>query len=220
MGTDRTIKIYIVDDHKIFREGITSLISYNDDMEVIGSAASFQELTNDITDKDPDVILMDLTLKDCSGIDATKWVLSQKPDVKVLIFSMHQEAHLVKEVLSSGAIGYLLKDAGTKEMVNSIRVVANGSSYYSPEISQILIQQLTNPTPAKTKGNTSGELTKRELEVLKLIADEKDNREIADLLFISIRTVDTHRRNLLTKLGVKNSAGLIKYAYKSGLLEL
>jgi DNA-binding NarL/FixJ family response regulator len=213
------ISIYIVDDHKIFREGIASLIAYNKEIEVIGSAASFEEMTRDILQLQPDVILMDLTLRDCSGIDATKWVLQENPDARVLIFSMHQEEKLVKEVLASGAKGYLLKDAGTKEMFNAIQVVANGSSYYSPEISQILIQQLMHPEKSKnTGGNT--DLTKRELEVLKLIVAEKDNREIAESLFISIRTVDTHRRNIISKLGVKNSAGLVKYAYKIGLIEL
>jgi len=218
MKESKPISIYIVDDHKIFREGVASLISYSNDMEVIGSAGSFEELTNNFVSKSADVILMDLTLRDCSGIDAAKWILSKDKDAKVLIFSMHQEPDLVKKVLACGAIGYLLKDGGTKEMLNSIRVVANGSSYYSPEISQILIQQIVNPTADKSDGNS--DLTKREMEVLKLIAEEKDNREIAEILFISIRTVDTHRRNILQKLDVRNTAGLIKYAIKNGVIEL
>jgi len=213
------ISIFIVDDHKVFRQGITSLIDYEEDIEVIGTAGSIQEFMETILNYEPDIILMDITLKDGEGPEATKWILDKKPDCKVLIFSMHQEDKYVKKVLASGARGYLLKDAGTKEMLKAIRTVYEGETFYSQPIMQSIVSQLMdNKTPKK---NLVGKnLTKRELEILKLIAEEKSNKEIANSLFISTRTVDAHRRNLLEKLQAKNTASLVKHAIRLGLIEL
>jgi len=208
-----------VDDHKVFREGITSLINYEKDLEVIGTAGSVQEFMEKILDHNPDIILMDISLKDGEGPVATKWIKEKKPMCKVLIFSMHQEDKYVKKVLKSGANGYLLKDAGTKEMMNAIRTVYSGETFYSQTIMQSIVKQLMNDK--STKKNIAGQnLTRRELEILKLIAEEKSNKEIAVILFISSRTVDAHRRNLLEKLQVKNTAGLVKHAIRIGLIEL
>jgi len=213
------ISVFIVDDHKIFRQGIQSLIDYEKDIDVIGTAGSVQEFMNEILEYDPDVILMDISLKDGEGPDATKWILEKKPKSKVLIFSMHQEDKYVKKVLKSGASGYLLKDAGTKEMLNAIRVVNSGETFYSNPIMQSIVKQFMDDKSSKK--NLSGQnLTKRELEVLKLIVDEKGNKEIANILFISKRTVDAHKRNLLEKLQVKNTVGLVKHAIKLGIVDL
>ncbi|MFT4754293.1 MAG: DNA-binding NarL/FixJ family response regulator [Salibacteraceae bacterium] len=210
------IKIYIVDDHKIFRDGISSLISFEEEMEVVGSV---QEFMADIKTHEPDVILMDISLQDGSGTDATKWLKEQNIDGKVLILSMHREEKYVKKVLECGADGFLLKDAGTKEMLNTIKTVYQGDNFYSHEIMQSLVKQLTNRKTA-TKDLTGEQLSKREMEVLKLFAEEKSNQEVADALFISTRTVDTHRRNMLDKLQLKNNAGLVKHALRIGLIEL
>ncbi len=213
------ITVFIVDDHKVFRQGIKSLIDFEEDIEVIGTAGSIQEFMEDILKQEPDIILMDITLKNGEGIEAAKWVLDKKPTCKVLIFSMHQEDKYVKKVLASGAHGYLLKDAGTKEMMKAIRTVYNGENFYSHTIMQSIVNQLMNNKTSK-KNIVGKKLTKRELEVLKLIAEEKSNKEIADTLFISTRTVDAHRRNLLEKLQAKNTASLVKHAIRLGLIEL
>lgn len=213
------ITVFIVDDHKIFRQGIQSLIDYEKDIDVIGTAGSVQEFMANILDYDPDIILMDISLKDGEGPDATKWIIEKKPKSKVLIFSMHQEDKFVKKVLKSGASGYLLKDAGTEEMLNAIRVVHSGKTFYSNPIMQSIVKQLMDDKPSK-KTLVGQKLTKRELEVLKLITEEKSNKEIANLLFISKRTVDAHKRNLLEKLQVKNTVGLVKHAIKLDLIEL
>ncbi len=213
------ISIFIVDDHKVFREGITSLINYEKDLEVIGTAGSIQEFMEKIINFDPDIILMDITLKDGEGPAATKWLKEKKPSSKVLIFSMHQEKKYIKKVLKSGASGYLLKDAGTKEMMQAIRTIYSGETFYSQTIMQSIVKQLMDDKPTK-KNITGQNLTKRELEILKLIAEEKSNKEIAETLFISNRTVDAHRRNILEKLQVKNTAGLVKHALRIGLIEL
>jgi len=214
------IAVYIVDDHKIFRQGIGSLIGSEDDMEVISYAGSVQEFTEDIKNHQPDVILMDITMKDGVGTDATTWYKKQDfGTAKVLILSMHREEKYVKNVLEAGADGFLLKDAGTREMLNAIRQVYEGEQFYSPEILQSIVKQLT--TKNASKKTIAGEkLSKRETEVLRLIADEYSNQEIADALFISIRTVDTHRRNMLEKLQLRNTAGLVKYAIRNGLADV
>ncbi len=213
------ITVFIVDDHKIFRQGIQSLIDYEKDIDVIGTAGSVQEFMANILEYDPDIILMDISLKDGEGPDATKWILEKKPKSKVLIFSMHQEDKYVKKVLKSGANGYLLKDAGTEEMLKAIRVVHGGETFYSNPIMQSIVKQFMDDKPSK-KNLVGQNLTKRELEVLKLITEEKSNKEIANILFISKRTVDAHKRNLLEKLQVKNTVGLVKHAIKLGLIEL
>ncbi len=213
------IAIYIVDDHKIFRDGVISLISYEDDMKIIGSAGSIEEFMGDILNHDPDVILMDISLKDGEGTDAASWLKEKKPESKVLILSMHRDEKYVKKVVDSGANGYLLKDGGTEEMLKAIKTVQDGHPFYSPEIMNTMVKQLVTGNSPK-KQLAGQKLTRREIEVLKLIAEEQSNQEIADLLFISIRTVNTHRTNLLNKLEVKNTAGLVRYAIKNGITEL
>jgi len=215
------ITLYIVDDHKIFRQGIQSLIGYEEDMEIIGSASSLKEFMEDIPkhQPSPDLIIMDITLGDGTGTDGVKWWRTKQPESKFLMLSMHREEKYVQSVLKAGANGYLLKDAGTKEMMNAIRTVYNGNTFYSHQIFQAIVHQMTGGAPPK-KDKVGEKLTKRELEVLTLLAEEKSNHEIADMLFISVRTVDTHRQNLLTKLRVKNTAGLVKHAIRMGLIEL
>ena len=213
------ITIYIVDDHKVFRDGVASLIKYEEDMKVIGSAGTVQRFMSEIETINPNVILMDISIGKDDGTIATKWIKEKNPTTKVLILSMHHEDKYIKKVLEAGANGYLLKDAGTNEMMQAIRAVAKGKSFYSQKISDAMVQQLLqrNVPQKELKGK---KLTPRELEILKLIAEEKSNQEIADSLFISIRTVDTHRRNLLEKLQVKNTAGLVRYAIQQGIVEL
>ncbi len=214
-----SITVFIVDDHKVFREGVSSLIGYEEDMQVIGTAGSKQEFMDNILAYQPEVILMDISLKDGEGTDATRWLKEKRPDCKILILSMHREDKYIKKVLDSGANGYMLKDAGTNEMLNAIRAIYQGETYYSQQITQAIVQQVVSGKKPKKELVGKG-LSKRELEVLKYIAEEKANKEIADLLFISVRTVDAHRRHLLEKLQVKNTAGLVKAALRMGLIDL
>ncbi|MEM1122310.1 MAG: response regulator transcription factor [Bacteroidota bacterium] len=211
------IKILVADDHKVFREGIISILEEVEDITVIAEAGDGREVLDRLKEAQPDVILMDITMGDTSGIDTTKLVKKDYPQIKVLALSMHSESSYIVKMLEVGASGYLLKDAGKEEMETAIRVVAKGNTYYSQQVSSIIVQHLTNPNKMK-EDKSNVPLTKREKEVLKLIADEYSNPEIAEKLFISIRTVDTHRRNLLEKLQVKNTAGLVKYAIKFGIV--
>lgn len=212
------IKVLIADDHKIFRDGLKSLMEGESDIKVIGDAADGNQVLLLLQNLQPDVILMDISMGEAGGIATTQIVREKYPDIKVLVLSMHSESSYILKMLELGASGYMLKDAGKAEMLSAIRTVASGNSYYSSAVSAKLVEALTRRNKAVTKRDDIP-LTPRELEMLKLIAEEYSNQEIANKLFISIRTVDTHKRNLLEKLKVKNTAGLVKYALKKGLLE-
>lgn len=212
------INILVADDHKVFRDGIISILEDVADITVIAEAGDGREVMERLKKVQPHVILMDITMGDTNGIDTSKLVKASYPDIKVLALSMHSESGYIMKMLEVGASGYLLKDAGKEEMETAIRVVAKGDTYYSQQVSSIIVQQLTNPNkPKESKGGVP--LTRREKEVLSLIAEEYSNPEIAEKLFISIRTVDTHRRNLLEKLQAKNTAGLVRYAIRHGIVE-
>jgi len=211
------IKLFIADDHKVFRDGVSSILESAEDVEVVGEAGNGREATDGIRQYKPDVVLMDISMPDASGIDLTKVIRKDLPNTKVLIFSMHHESSYIMKALEAGASGYLLKDAGSTEMINAIRTVFNNGTYYSPEVSGVLIEHLTKGTNPKDEADGTP-LTKRETEILKLIAEEYSNPEIATKLFISPRTVDTHRRNILAKLELKNTASLVKYAIKNNVV--
>ena len=212
------IKILIADDHEMFRDGIASILEDIEDITIVAHAKDGRQVLDQLGQQPIDLILMDITMGDTSGIDTTRIVKERYPDIKILVLSMHTEKEYILKVLEAGALGYLLKDAGKAEVITAIRAVAEGNTYYSQSVSSIIVQHLTNPQKFK-KEKKGIPLTKRELEVLRLITEEYTNPEIAKELFISIRTVDTHRRNLLEKLQVKNTAGLVKYAIKKGIIE-
>jgi DNA-binding NarL/FixJ family response regulator len=212
------INVLIADDHKIFRDGLISLMEESPDIRVVGEAANGNEVLQKLENVQPDLILMDISMGEAGGIQATQLVKEKYPGIKILVLSMHSESSYILKMLELGASGYLLKDAGKDEMLSAIRTVASGNSYYSSQVSAKIVEALTKKSqPSRRRDDIP--LTPRELEMLKLIAEEFSNQEIAEKLFISIRTVDTHKRNLLEKLKVKNTAGLVKYAIKKGLLE-
>lgn len=215
------IRLFIVDDHKIIRVGLRGMLEREKDIQIVGEADKAEELLT-LLEKDPaDVILMDIDLGEINGIQATATVKSKFPSVHVLGLTMHEEPDFIVKMLEAGASGYLLKNAGRDELLSAIRAVAKGDSYFSQRVSSTLLQLVTSKKaqaqPARGS-HPQTPLSERELEVLRLIAQEHSNGEIADKLFISIRTVDTHRRNLLEKLGLRNTAGLVKYAIEKGIV--
>ena len=212
------MKVAIVDDHKMFRQGVEAMLEDYAELSLAWGAADSQETMAKLNETLPDVILMDITLGEESGITLTKKILETYPEIKILGLSMHKEDNYIVKILESGAKGYLLKDAGSEEMVRAIKKVFEGDTYYSSHVTNVLMKHVTQGTKPTEKGDEIP-LTARETEILKLIAEEYSNPEIAQKLFISIRTVDTHRRNLLDKLQAKNTAGLVKYAMKHGLVE-
>jgi DNA-binding NarL/FixJ family response regulator len=211
------IKVLIADDHKIFREGVRSILEKEKDVEVVAEAATGKEVMEKLSKNPVDVLVLDMDIGKPGGIEVTEMVRKDYPEVRVLILSMIGLHEFVIQALEKGATGYLLKNTGKDEVLTAIRSVAKGDSYFSKEVSVILIEQLHSPARGK-KEMMNIPLSAREVEVLKLIAQEFSNPEIAEKLFISIRTVDTHRRNLLQKLEVRNTAGLVKYAIQKGLI--
>lgn len=212
------MKVAIIDDHKIFRQGVESLLNEQSDISLAWGAENSSETFAKLALEIPDVILLDITLGEESGIVLSKKILEAHPNLKILGLSMHKEDNYIVNLLEIGAKGYLLKDAGAEEMILAIKKVYGGDTYYSSHVTNVLIKHLTKGTKPSETGDRV-KLTNRETEILKLIAEEFSNPEIAEKLFISIRTVDTHRRNLLDKLDAKNTAGLVRYALKHKLVD-
>lgn len=208
------IKIVIADDHAMFRDGIKAMIELEPSMEVIGEADNEISILEVCQSKMPDVVLMDISMGNTDGIVVTQKLKKLMPELKVLAVSMHNESQYIKSMLDHGANGYILKTTGRNEMLSAIQAVNSGATFLSSDVSLNLLKGLNQTqTPELIK------LTPREIEVLKMIANEHSNQEIADTLFISSRTVDTHRRNLLEKLALKNNAGLVRYAIQNGYVE-
>lgn len=212
------IRIAIADDHQMFRDGIIAILQQEGDLEVVGEAGNAQEVFETLDRHKPDILLLDIALGKNNGIEMTKTIRVRYPSLKVIIVSMHSESSYVIKSLEVGASGYLLKDAGKVEMLNAIRAVVSGGTYFGKQVSQILMAHFSNASRPIGK-QEEVMLTRREIEVLKLLATEHSNQEVAQKLFISVRTVDTHRRNLLEKLKLKNNAGLVRYAINNGLVE-
>ncbi|MCI5058834.1 MAG: response regulator transcription factor [Flavobacteriales bacterium] len=215
------IKVAIADDHKIFRQGVIALLQAQDNMVCVGEASDGKEIQEIIANNDVDVVLMDIDMPNVNGIEASKKIHEFNPECKILVLSMHADTKYIITMLDAGATGYILKNADKDEMIEAINAVAKGNTYYSQQVSSAILQQLH--ARKKAKPIASGDdipLTQREIDVLKLIVQEYSNAEIAEELFISIRTVDTHKRNLLEKLELKNTAGLVKYAIKKGLTDI
>lgn len=215
----RKIKVVIADDHTLFREGVKVLLSKEDDIEILGECGDGQELMDWLNNHKPDVILMDINMPVIDGLTAARQIKSATPDVQVLALSMSLEHRHILDMVSAGANGYLLKTAGRDELVAAIKAVHARDSYFSREVSDKLLRHVRIDGRNGKSTYTDGlPITPREQQVLRLIAAEKTNQEIADLLHISVRTVDTHRRNLLQKLHVKNTAGLVKFAIENFLM--
>ena len=216
------IKVVIADDHQIFIEGIKSLIKDSDRVVLMGEATDGETLMTVLRSKVPDVVLMDVGMPRMNGIEATRKIKAQFPDMKILGLTMYDDASSVSEMMKAGASGYLLKTTGKSELINAISRVQQGEKYLSNEVSMKLIERMFDENAAREEAPRvprKAEITKRELDIIRLIAEEMTNVEIAKKLNNSPMTIITHRKNLLRKLGVKNTAGLVKYAVQNGLLE-
>lgn len=209
------IRILIVDDHKIIRVGLRGLFQLQPDMTVVGEAETATQALGLTRLHHPHVVVMDIDLEQSNGIDATRQIKELDPRINILALTLHHDISFIRPMLEAGASGYVLKNAEPEELAEAVRAVARGNSYLSSSVSETLLKAMTSPP--RLNSDPDG-LTPRELEVLTLIARELSNAEIADRLFVSVRTVDTHRRNLLDKLNAKNTAGLVKHAIARGLV--
>lgn len=213
--------ILVVDDHQLVLDGLVSIVNELDDFEIIATARNGKEGLQLAGTFQPDIILMDIDMPIMNGLEATRRIKSEFNEIKVVILTMHNEVSLIKKVMEIGADGYLLKNADREEFYTALCTVSKGKSYFSAEVTQRLLHPERNSKPQFEVDENSvqlSKLTEREVDVLKQIAEGLSNKEIGEELFISHRTVDTHRTNLMKKLEVHNIAGLIKFAIKNGLV--
>ena len=214
-----SIRILLADDHKITREGLRSLISKQSDMKVVAEAENGRDAVGLAKELRPDVIIMDVSMPDLNGIEATKQILSESENVKVVALSMHSDNLFVSEMLKSGASGYMLKDCAFEELDRAIREVVRGNTYLSPMISGVVVEDYLHRLN-KSGAGESNILTDREREVLQLLAEGQSTKQIGLKLFISAKTVETHRRQIMNKLDMYTVAELTKYAIRKGLTSL
>jgi len=209
-------RVLLVDDHVVVRQGLKALFADEADIEVIGEASNGREALEFLENRTPDVVLMDISMPGLNGIEATRQIQQRYPGVKVVVLSMHANEEYVFQVLQAGASGYVLKQSDSLEVVSAIRAAVAGGSFLSPPISRTVIEDYLRRAQARGRGSDAEQLTSREREVLQLLAEGKSNRDIADELSISIKTVETHRANMMTKLGLSSKTELVKYALRKG----
>lgn len=210
--------VLIADDHQLFREGLVNLISSAPDVEVVAEAKDGREATEKAKKLKPDVVLIDIGMPEMNGIEATRIIKKDNRQVKVIAVSMHSDRQFVKGALEAGADGYLLKNCTYRQLIDAIQSVISGKKYLSDDITEMVIQGYLDPED--TAPENQADLSERELEVLKLYAEGKSTREISEKLFISVKTVGTHKQHIFEKLGLKSNADMVKYAIKEGLIQL
>jgi DNA-binding NarL/FixJ family response regulator len=214
-----SISILLVDDHKIMRAGLRALIEKEKDLKVVGETADGRRAVELARDLSPEVIIMDISMNNLNGIDATRQITAAFPDVKVLALSMHSDEHFVAGMLEAGASGYLLKDCAVEELSLAIRTAVSGNTYLSPPISKVVIRDYVGRL-AKGILSPSHLLTSKEREILQLLAEGKTSKEISYSLNLSARTVEAHRREMMDKLDIHSVAELTKYAVRKGITDL
>ena len=213
----KPIKVLLVDDHPLVLDGIRARLEDEGGIDVVGDACNGQDALEKAQSLSPDVVLMDVSMPVMNGFDATRKLRECCPQVRVLILSMHDNREYILQLIQSGAAGYILKDVSSEEMVKAIETMNQGGTYFSSGASQTLFARFDEPAAS---AQDSGVLTRRELTVLKLLAEGRNNKEIARELDISVRTVETHRQNIKSKLNIQTAAGLVRYAIEHNLVQL
>ena len=214
------MRVIIADDHKIFREGLRVLLESLGDIEILGEAENGRLLLKLIRKDEPDLVIVDVAMPDMNGIEAARQIKSFNPDIKVLALSMHSDSRFVTQMLKAGANGYLLKDCAFDELTVAMNTVSKNQVYLSPGITDLVVKAYLTKNAEPGETTDTGVLTSREREILQLLAEGKSTQEIATALSISSKTVDTHRRQVMTKLGLHSVAELTQYAIRKGIIVL
>jgi len=213
------VKILVVDDHAIVREGVRMILAKENDLEVVGEAGDGQQAL-DLTELlRPDVIIMDISMPGMGGIEATQTVRAKHPEVQVLALTMHEDESYVFQLLRAGAAGYVLKRAAAQDLVQAVRAAAKGEAFLYPSVARKVVEDYLRRVETGEERERYDGLTTREKEILTLIAQGLSNQQIAEKLFISIKTVQTHRAHILEKLGLHDRTELVRYAIRKGLIE-
>lgn len=225
--TGEKINILIADDHHLIRAGLRAMLSHIKDFEVVGEAQDGKEVISKTEELSPNVIIMDISMPNINGIEATKLIKSKFPSTKILVLTQHENNEYIYQILAAGGSGYLLKNTPKEDFIDAIRTVAKGENYFSKKISDLIMEQYLinkNKEGSNDRQNSNEKgiihLTSREKEIIQLIAKEMSNQKIADQLYISLRTVETHRRNIMHKLKLNNVIGLIKYAVQNDIITI
>jgi DNA-binding NarL/FixJ family response regulator len=214
-----TIKILLADDHKIVRDGLRTLVEKEPDMEVVGEAENGRKAVKLTRELSPDLVIMDVTMSDLNGIEAARQIHKETPDVKVIALSMHSDRRFVAGMLEAGASGYLLKDCAFEELTRAIKNVISNKIYLSPGITDVVVKDYLGKS-TKASHSAFSDLTNREREVLQLLAEGRSTKQIAESLHVSVKTIETHRRQIMEKLDIHSIAELTKYALREGLTSL
>ncbi|MBN1987241.1 MAG: response regulator transcription factor [Prolixibacteraceae bacterium] len=213
-----TIKVVIADDHQLFREGLVNLLASAPDIEVIAQAKDGKDAMEKTFQLKPDVVLIDIGMPQMNGIDATRQLKKEMPEVKIIAVSMHSDRQYVKGILEAGADGYLLKNCTYHQLTDAIQSVFSGKKILSEDITDLVIKGYLEPAEVENDG--FADLSEREVEILQLYAEGKSTREISEKLFISVKTVGTHKQHIFEKLNLKNNADIIKFALRKGMIHL
>lgn len=220
----RRLRLLLVDDHAVLRAGLRALLNAEPDLAVIGEAESGQQAVDMTRALQPDVVLMDVTMPGMSGIEATRRIKTAHPEVQVLALTMHDDASYLRDILEAGGSGYVLKEAASDELLSAIRAVYQGGTFLHPSHTKILLDDMLDREQAR-EGPAGGKqeryrlLSDREAQVFKLVALGHRNSEIAEMLHLSVKTVETYKARLMQKLGLRSRAALVRYALKLGILE-
>jgi two-component system, NarL family, response regulator NreC len=218
-GSLDKIRVLLADDHTILRAGLKMMLNAQPDIETVGEASDGRQAISEAERLAPDVIIMDITMPECNGIEATRQIKRLLPEVRVLILTMHENEEYLFQTLRAGAAGYMLKEAADTDLISAIRVVSSGRFYLSPSAQSMLVSDYLQRVHTGEERDSYSALTEREREILKLVAEGYTNNQIGERLFISPKTVDTHRTHVMDKLNLHSRAELVKYAMRRGLLE-
>jgi len=216
----KQINIILADDHRIFRDGLKSLLAGNDFIHIMSEASSGEELLEMLKSSRPDVVIVDITMQGASGIDVSREISSLYPDIKIMILSMHTNEEFVVNSIKAGAKAYLPKDTSKEELLEAIKVIYDGGEYYGKSVLDNFLRSYIKKVKNEENNPENEELTQREIEILKLAASSYTNKEISEKLFISVKTVDAHKNHIMQKLKLKNTAAMVLYAIKNKLIEV
>jgi DNA-binding NarL/FixJ family response regulator len=219
------ISVLVADDHTIVRRGLISLLSIAEGIRVVGEAADGRTAVERALEIDPDVVLMDINMPLLNGLEATRKLKKEAPHIRILVLSAHDNEEYILQVIQSGANGYLLKNSSADDLFSAIRSVYTGHAFFSPSVSKVILESYLKASGSMDDQSDAGRvpesrLTSREREILQLVAEGKTHQQVADLLHISVRTVDTHSNNIMKKLDIHDTAGLATYAIKNGIVML
>lgn len=214
------IRVLLADDHTIVRQGLRALLDSQEDIEVVGEAEDGRQAFEKTKELIPDIVVIDITMPNLNGIEATRQIKKLNPEIKVLVLTVHDNEEYIHQILQAGASGYLLKESAVTDLVSAINAVKKGGIFLSPAISKVVVKDYIRHAEEGTGDFDSlNILTNREREVLQLIAEGHTNREVAHLLKLSVKTVDVHRSHIMEKLNIHDVTGLVKYSIRKGLIK-